>query len=74
MWRHAWAISKAAKLRDSPSGKSSNGRSISKIFVWSPTKSIGPPGQIVFSSPRSRENITLFHMNPTTASDSTTGK
>ena len=40
---------------------------ISNSFVPSPTKSIGPPGQIVLNQPTSRENITLFHMNPTTA-------
>ena len=47
---------------------------ISKIFVPSPTKSIGSPGQRMLSSPVSRENIVLFQMNPTTASDRTTGK
>ena len=73
MWRQAIASSSAAKFFDSPSGKSRNGRSNSKIRLWSPTKSIGSPGHTLFNSPWSRPNITAFQMNPTTASDSTTG-
>ena len=74
MCRHAMASSSAAKFFDSPSGKSRPGRSIENSLAWSPTKSIGPPGQTMFSRPLSRLNMTAFQMKPTTATDSTTGK
>ena len=78
MCRQAMATRMAAKFLLSPSGVSSPGTWMVKSLSALPTQSIWLPWAVRPSSTLNRpcfgEYITLFQMNPTTASDSTTGR